>query len=245
MIPPSHSFEQRVQEIKAYLELLDELEKQVQVGKPRIGTSVITPQQQRILYSAVYLQLYNLVEATVAWCMSAVCEASHAGGWRPADLSAEVRKEWVRTKARTHVSLNGEKRLTEAISFCEHLIQSLPVERWEMDRRNSGSWDDIMIEDLAAKLGCKMSLSSSARSRVKRKVRDDKTILFIIKKFRNELAHGSLSFTECGEGATVTDLRQIFTDTTDYLRQVVQSFEGYISRFEFLIPSKRPAVGDA
>jgi len=65
------SFEERLIEIESYLELLEALENQVQEGLPQFGGdgSTITVQQQRILYSSVYLQLYNLVESTVTKCV--------------------------------------------------------------------------------------------------------------------------------------------------------------------------------
>ena len=64
MDPLTESFEERLQEIEVYLDLLEHLEQQVAIGPPKIGESSITTQQQKILYSSVYLQLYNLVEAT-------------------------------------------------------------------------------------------------------------------------------------------------------------------------------------
>ena len=56
------SFEERLIEIESYLELLEALENQVRRGLPQFGEdgSTITVQQQKILYSSVYLQLYNL-----------------------------------------------------------------------------------------------------------------------------------------------------------------------------------------
>ncbi len=90
------AFEDRLQEIDAYLTLMDALERQIQVGPPRIGGELITAQQQKILYSSVYLQLYNLVEATATWCVEAVASAAADGGrWRPNDLTIELRREWV------------------------------------------------------------------------------------------------------------------------------------------------------
>src|SRR4051812_30680386 len=105
------TFEDRLQEIETYLDLLDALEKQVQQGLPRIGQTgpTITVQQQRILYSSVYLQLYNLVEATITRCIDAVSVAiAEKGSWLPSDLSISVRREWVRAIARTHTDLNYE-----------------------------------------------------------------------------------------------------------------------------------------
>ena len=57
--PLLEAFEERLQEIDAYLDLLDAIQHQAQTGPPKIGDVTITTQQQRILYSSVYLQLYN------------------------------------------------------------------------------------------------------------------------------------------------------------------------------------------
>ena len=241
----TETFEERLQEIDAYLDLLDALERQAQDGPPMIGGGPITAQQQKILYSAVYLQLYTLVEATVTWCLEAVCAAAAQDGrWRPSDLSTELRREWVRTTAQTHAGLNAENQLKKTVECCDHLIQSLPVMTWKLDRRGGGSWDDHEIEVMTDRLGCKVRLSEDVRKGIKQKIRDDKTALALVKDFRNRLAHGSLSFTECGAGVTVVDLRNITKWTGDYLRAVVKSFRDYIATHEFLIPGSRPAAGE-
>lgn len=242
MVPVSQSFEERLQEIEAYLSLLDALEKQAQEGPPKLGGSAITAQQQRILYSAVYLQLYNLVEATVTWCLDAVSAASHTGGWSPADLSDELRREWVRTMARTHVELNGENRLDTTLGFCDFLLKSMPIEQWRIDRRGGGSWDYSTIDDFTRRLGVSVRLPRHVLTGVTRKIRDDKSATELIKSFRNRLAHGSLSFTECGEGVTVSDLKDIKQWTCDYLREVVRCVEEFVASFQFIQPAKRPAV---
>jgi MAE_28990/MAE_18760-like HEPN len=75
----AQAFDDRLQEINAYLSLLEALERQIREGPPRIGGETITGQQQRILYSAVYLQLYNLVEATATWRLSGMELLPHNG----------------------------------------------------------------------------------------------------------------------------------------------------------------------
>lgn len=240
----TETFEERLQEIDAYLDLLDALERQVHDGPPKIGGGRITAQQQKILYSAVYLQLYNLVEATVTWCLDAVCAAAADNGrWLPCDLTSELRSEWIRTKARTHVDLNAENRLATTIEFCEHLIQSLPVSAWNIERRSAGSWDDLLIEEMTERIGCRVQLSQEVRTGIKRKLRDDKSALALVRDFRNRLAHGSLSFTECGEGVTAAELRQMKDSTGNYLREIVGSFRDYIATYEFITPARRPVAG--
>src|ERR1700759_1669280 len=96
------AFKDRLSEIEAYLSFLEGVEIEAQSGPPRLGAdgALITTQQQRILYSGVFLQLYNLVESTVVRCLDAVTQAAIASGtWSPGDLTTELRKEWIRVMA--------------------------------------------------------------------------------------------------------------------------------------------------
>ncbi|MDZ4797643.1 MAG: MAE_28990/MAE_18760 family HEPN-like nuclease [Bryobacteraceae bacterium] len=235
----TQTFEERLQEIDAYLELLEALEKQLQEGPPVIGGVRITAQQQKLLYSSVFLQLYNLVEATVTWCVSAVCDAAcDKGQWAPADFSSKLRREWVRSTARTHVDLNEENRLESAVELCEFLIQANPVVKFTVARR--GNWDELEIEAITQRLGFDLNISAGALKGIKRHIRDEKGALALIRDLRNRLGHGSLSFSECGEGYTVPDLRDLKERTAQYLREVVAAFRAYIDSYEFLLPARRP-----
>jgi len=242
MDPLNQTFEERLQEIETYLDLLEALERQVQTGPPEIGGTTITTQQQKILYSCVYLQLYNLVEATVTWCVNAVSAAvTENGHWLPRDLSIKLRREWVRSTARTQIELNHENRLDYAVELCNLLIQSLPVLKLTVDKK--GNWDDLEIEAIADRLGCELHISKEVYSGIKRPIRDDKGSLALVKDLRNRLAHGSLSFSECGDGVTVPDLRDLKQRTALYLREVVAAFKAYIDAYGFLIPQSHPVSG--
>ena len=239
MDPLDQAFEERLQEIEVYLDLLEHLEQQVAIGPPRIGSSAITTQQQKILYSSVYLQLYNLVEATITWCIDAVCNAAtNNARWKPSDLAALVRREWIRSTARTHLELTAENRLESAVELCDHLINALPLLKFTMERRSN--IDDLVIQQIAERLGLEMRLSQEALRSVKQPVRDDKGPLALVKDLRNRLAHGSLSFSECGEGVTVPDLRELKARTVIYLREVIAGFRAYIESYEYLDPARRP-----
>ena len=244
MDPLSQVFEERLQEIETYLDLLGALDRQMQDGLPNLGGTTITTQQQRILYSSVYLQLYNLVEATITWCVDAVCAAASRGGqWRPGDLSVDMRREWVRFAARTHRDLNQENRLESAVFMCENLLQALPVlETWTVEKGRGGNWDEDEIEGIARRLGFELTVSPEVYTEVKRRIRDDKGCLALVRDLRNRLAHGGLSFAECGDGVTVPELRDLKDRTASYLREVVLSFSVYIDAHQFLIPAKRPAL---
>jgi hypothetical protein len=244
MEPLGPAFEERLGEINSYLELLEQIEAAARSGPPRIGEggSPITTQQQKILYSSVFLQLYNLVEATVVKCLDAVTSAALVDGtWNAGDLTTELRREWVRVTARTHVDLNYEHRLQSALVLCEHLVQSLPVSGFAVDKGGGGNWDDGTIEAVAGRLGCRLVVASDTYSAVKRPFMDDLGPLGLVKRRRNLLAHGSISFVECGENLTASELRDLSDRISKYLREVVDAFQSYINGYEYLIPARRPA----
>jgi hypothetical protein len=238
-------FEERIQEIDAYIELLEALNRQSQTGPPVIGGSVITTQQQKMLFASVYLQLYNLVEATATWCISAVAKATADGGaWRPGQLDSPIRKEWVRSTARTHTILNQDNRLESTWDFCEQLLQNRPVAEWEIEKGGGGNWDVVAIESISDRIGCTLNITPSVATAVKRHFRDDKNALAFVKDLRNKLAHGSISFEQSGENVTVTDLKDLKQRTVDYLRQVVQSFKQYVDDCCYLDVALRPVGGE-
>jgi len=241
--PLIKNFDERLKEIEAYLDLLEALERQVSIGPPTIGGAPITVQQQRILYSSVYLQLYNLVEATATWCVDAVAAAAADGAqWKPADLSAELRREWIRGNARTHTDLNFDHRLQTAVDFFTWVADGRPIAAWGIEKGGGGNWDDAEIERMAERLGLQLNISGPVKTNAKRHVRDEMSTLKLVKVLRNKLAHGALSFTECGENVTVSDLRELKDRAAQYLREVIQLFQAFIDSFIFLQPAKRPPL---
>jgi hypothetical protein len=240
------AFRERHGEIEAYLAFLENIEREAQSGPPRIGAAPITAQQQRILYSGVFLQLYNLVEATVVRCLDGVTDAAlKQGAWAPGDLTVELRREWVRVMARTHIDMNYENRLQSALSLCDHVVQALPVQGFVVEKGGGGSWDDEAIEHIVRRLGFALQVRPEVYSAVKRKFRDDLGCLQLVKKFRNQLAHGSISFEQCGENVTVGELRDMTNRTVSYLSDVVAAFHSYIDGHGYITEARRPQVATA
>ena len=234
-------FNERVAEIEAYICLLESLERAAQTGPPQIDGDVITTRQQKMLYSAVYLQLYNLVEATATWCVTAVAEATAtSGSWKVGQLETTIRQEWVRTNARTHVILNQDNRLKTALEFCDLILDGGDISEWAIEKGGGGNWDVAAIEAICERIGCLLQISTPVQTAAKRHFRDDMNALAFVKELRNKLAHGSISFEQSGDNVTVRDLQDLKTRTVDYLREVFQSFRAYLDGFMFLHAAARP-----
>lgn len=236
-------FQERLAEVEAYLEFLSVMETQAQHGPPRLhgAEHPISTQQQKILYSSVYLQLYNLIEATMSRCIETIAEAARENDrWKPSDLSNSLRREWVRATARTHDNLTPENRLESALTLCNHLVSALPVSPFDISKGGGGNWDDDAIEAITQRLGFQLVVSPSVYSAIKQKFRDGLGPLALVKNLRNRLAHGSISFAQCSENVTVAVLIELKIKTVDYLTEVIDCFNSYVANFEYLLPERRP-----
>lgn len=239
----AEEFQERLAEVETYLDFLSTMETQAQEGPPRFqgADHPISTDQQRILYSSVYLQLYNLIESTMSRCIETIVESAIENGlWKPSDLSDSLRREWVRVTARTHENLTPENRLERAFLLCDHLVKSLPIETFKIDKGGGGNWDDAAIEAISDRIGFRIVVSPEIYRGVKQPFRDDLGPLALVKYMRNSLAHGSISFVQCAEDITVARLIDLKDKTVDYLREVVGCFEKYVESFEYLLPDRRP-----
>lgn len=231
----SSVFEARLEEIESYLNLLEMLENQLQEGVPRFAESDqrITPLQQKIMYSSVYIQLYSLVESTITQCIDRILDLIKTQELKPSELSSEFQREWVRFVARTHTDLNYEKRLDSALSLCNHLVQLIPIQDFEIDLGGGGNWDDEAIFKFSKRIGLQLEITPSTQTAIKRKIKDDLGALSLIKEYRNKLAHGNLSFSECGEFTTVADLRELTDKVVQYMREIIASFQSFVDGNSF------------
>jgi hypothetical protein len=242
-------FDERYGEIVTYLDLLDAIETLVMSGVPRLGNEdglVVSTQQQRILYSSVYLQLYNLVESTVVGSLDAISRAAMEQAIHlPGDLSAEVRREWVKQIARTNVEMAPDKRLDEAIVLCDHLIADLRVGPFYIEKGGGGNWHDGEIKKIAKRIGCELQVSRRARAGINRPIRNDMGAMALVVSLRNALAHGNISFGECGQYDTAAELRRLAESVEVYLREVVAAFGKFIEERGYLQQERRPVAAAA
>lgn len=236
-------FDFRAEEIEHYLSFLGFVQNAVS-GNDETGnfstTFAFTPKHQQVLHASVFLHLYNLVESTVTWCMELIESAISLHESRTVGhLSEQLRKEWVKNVARTSEDLTYVHRLDAALLLCDHVANLIPPEL-KIARSIGGNWDDEKISGLANRIGFSLNISPALLKRVRRPIRNDLGPMKIIKKMRNELAHGSISFSECGADHTVNDLREIANDCLSYLREFIDCVESYVSNHEYLEATARP-----
>ena len=60
------------------------------------------------------------------------------------------------------------------------------------------------------------------------------TTLVKVKTKRNELAHGKISFSDCGRDISIDELNQIQKDVIAYLEKILNNIEDYIENKSYL-----------
>lgn len=244
-------YEALLLEVDEYLELLAGLETATAAGSPRIvgggesgpPSQSISGRQQRMMYSSLYVQLYNLVEATVTLCLDQICLAvTMSGDVAPLDLDPLLREEWIRYAARTHDGkMNEESRLKATLWFFGHVASGAKIDRLKIVGP-AENWDDDSIVTVTKRFGLGFSVSRETRTMVKRDRGNGLGALQYVRHLRNLLAHGSRSFSECSEGIVVFDLKQLRDAVVAFLDELVGSARRYLENRSFLDPKRRPVV---
>lgn len=227
-------FNERVLDIESYFELVNNIELAISSGGAvlRFNTTSYTvkPEQQKIMYSSIYLHLYNLIESTISTLIEAVERHATMGiNGQLALLTANMRKLYVTSVAAPFELLTNEKRLEKALLLFEQVLNLRPIDI-KIPPGGGGNWDVSEIEKLSKSIGVNIALSGPLKQKVFRPFRDDKAPIRLIKEIRNKLAHGSISFAECGSNHVASDFRKLIDIVKDYLSYIINQYDAYINQ---------------
>ncbi|AOA58186.1 MAE_28990/MAE_18760 family HEPN-like nuclease [Acinetobacter larvae] len=235
-------FNDRVSDIESYFELVHNIELAISTGNAVLrfndNNYMIQPEQQKILYSSIYLHLYNLIESTISSLIKAIERHATLGIDGQLNLLTEkMRKLYVTSVTAPYELLNNEKRLEKAILLFEQVLNLKPFDI-KIPLGGGGNWDVSEISKLSNNIGVEIRLSGSLRQKVMQPFRDDKAPIRLIKEIRNKLAHGSISFTECGNNHVASDFRRLIDIVKDYLGYIIDQYDAYINYQGYRSPTQ-------
>ncbi|MEX2978004.1 MAE_28990/MAE_18760 family HEPN-like nuclease [Serratia fonticola] len=228
------TYTDRVREIDGYYQFLFFLDQGVMTGSTllKIQNESISmdPSLQKTLFAGVYLHLYNLVESTVTLLLKAVEKAvvNEVNINGVGVLRNEMQSLWLRYIAGTHDALPPEKRLEKALSVCGYFLDNLPFEL-EIPKGGGGNWDNENIRNLAQRMGVDLNIPRAINTSIKKPIKDGKGVIQIITLTRNKLAHGEISFSECGGELTISAAKEHIEVTKKYLKAVIDCFDDYLN----------------
>jgi len=226
---------ERTSEIFTYLRFLDQ---SVQNGAAIVCTgsapTLLSKDLTHTLKANTYLLLYNIVEATMTQAIADIHNALDANlpeldHLQPALFSHVLRRFRASTFDFSSVSATHGGQLMVRLWLDDYANQ---IKAGGSNPLFSGNVDSRKIIEIGAKYGF--------ASETDRHLRDNS--LQTAKLKRNELAHGSTSFRDCGQALSVATLKSEAVALIRCLRRVVSAIEDYLLARRYLRPQLPGAV---
>lgn len=226
-------FKDRREDIEEYFDFLTKMERSINEGAKHITAS-----QYHVLLASGYVMVYNMVEATVIKAIEEIEReiASHSDC--PFHLAAKLKDEWLTIFFSIDAPTIGE-RLGKARKVYELLREQQPL-AVSIYKKSNMNWDDERIGKLAKKFGLDMqSIPPKVVADAKKIIKDNKGSLKHVLALRNKLAHGEISFNDCGKETNLEDIKTLYCVIVMYLEGVLEMFETFLVQKEYIDPIYR------
>jgi MAE_28990/MAE_18760-like HEPN len=210
-------FNERAKDVSDYLHFLRDLEQgQILLSKDG-GISKIDSELDKSLKSTGFLLLYNLIESTMRNAIQSIFDEISNKGVSFDQLRLEIKKI---------ILQNLNKRDVDKV-LEEITIISLDMIKYgfNRDRLFSGNVDAREIKIIAKVYGFSAITDKDTR---------DGIDLVSIKKNRNDLAHGVMSFKEVGQNTSAENLVEISDRVIKYLRKILENIDEYLVNQQYL-----------
>lgn len=235
-------FESRKEEIEQYFIFLQNIENDFRLvsNYQKNSSFTIDDELLKVLKANGFLILYNLVEATILNCVTAIFDEIKLNNLSYSNVSDNIRKYWSKHIYRFDEKISEEKLLREKFyNIVEKIISNVALEI--SDRLEyGGSIDAKIMKKIANELGVVLSLDY---------YREDLhgKALVDIKKNRNDLAHGKKSFSDIARDITYNGVITTKEDGTivilsfglvHFKNYTLEHLENFISSIEDYIKNK-------
>ncbi|OQW94367.1 MAG: hypothetical protein BWK79_06220 [Beggiatoa sp. IS2] len=221
-------FNSRVQEIEQYFEFvtkITELEnhKQEAILFPDKTQYVIANSLQKILRANCYLLLYNLVESSIRNGVIAIYDVIHDKKLGYTEVNDKIQEIWLtqRCQGLTDPAISEKNIVKTVEEILAEVSQKNPLSLEKSQLPISGNLDFEAIDQLTHQYGFYGKITQE-NSHLK-------FVLGIIKKMRNDIAHGNVSFSESVKNTTMQELKEHKDVVVAYLRDVLRNIDEYLS----------------
>jgi hypothetical protein len=216
-------YDGRAAEIDFYFDALGQLDEELTES---FGTSAETAEKYKqdnflkILKANALLMIYNLVESTVLNGMDEIYDKLKANGVTYVAVRKEIRDIWFSYKfkqvydQKAHYGSYKDKALEIVNSIMTGEVIELNRDALSV----SGNLDADEIRKVCSGHGIGFKPNDTCKGGVR---------LNDVKTKRNLLAHGTLSFSECGREYTLDDLVEIKEQTYVFLASLIDGMKKY------------------
>lgn len=216
-------YDARVAEIDFYYNALGQLDEELVQS---FGSSVAPVEQYKqdnflkILKANALLMIYNLVESTVLNGIEEIYDKLKGNGATYSSVRKEIQDIWFSYKFGQVYQPEAHFRSykNKALEIVNAIMLGETIELNRKALSFEGNLDADEIRKVCNDHGIDFKPDSACKGG--ERLKDVKTK-------RNELAHGTLSFAECGREYTLTDLLQIKEQTYVFLTGLLAGMKNY------------------
>lgn len=201
-------FQARVDEIEMYYTFLEEYIE-----------SDTDKELSKILRSNLILMLYNLVESTIANAIEAIHNDIHTKNISFDSLNRELQKVLIR-------QLKNNINPDNFVQNINNLALDVVKKCFQKRKISNGNIDNTTISKLAKDYGFDYHTTYDKTKHGK--------CLEEIRGRRNDLAHGTFSFTEIGKEYTIEDLGTKKYETINYLAEILGNIDSYLTQCQYI-----------
>jgi hypothetical protein len=224
MITVLTDFEKRVTEIELFFKHLENLEVD--------GALLYFPNRTRRKYQPhdnelvkvfkanIFLLLYNLAESSIKQSLTEVYDTITSENLTYQEVIDEIKKIWI---AQNHD--NFRNKGTENIFIAINQLANDVIDiKFDSTKIISGNIDGRKIKEFSTKYGFSDKTHRNANNGSK---------LHQVKTQRNNLAHGNISFAECGRNYGIGQLRDTKKEVILYLRNILRNIKKYLDERKY------------
>lgn len=217
-------FSERIQEIDTYfcaVRALDQGPTEQITDAPYFNVEFI-----KMLKANTLLMIYNLVESTVMGGILEIYDRLKQEGLTYSSVRKEIKDIWFSYKFRQVYDQNAHFNSYKSKAL--EIVNSILLgEIIELDRKAtsiSGNLDAQQIRNICNEHGILFETNAKSKGGI---------VLETVKERRNSLAHGTLSFAECGRDYSIEDLNEIKIQTVEFLKGLLAGMKRYYDEKQY------------
>jgi len=222
-----NNFEEQVIEVESYFKTLEKLnDPNLKLYFPQKRTYKylgLNNDFMKIAKANAFIVLYNLIEANVRNGLLAIYNDMDTNNHTYSNVRPEIQNIWLKSKYRKifkpSATWESGRKLTARI--IAEVVSSSVLKLDEKAIPSAGNLDARKIREICSLHGISEKTHRSAQGGYK---------LLIVKDQRNALAHGHLTFKECGRQFTLNDLIETKKQVVIYIRSILRNMKMYCDR---------------
>lgn len=226
MISVIADFKNRVREIELYFSLLESIdEKDALLFFPKKKSHRYKSHDKeliKVLKANMFLLLYNLCESSIRQAINEIYDKISSETLKYDEVIDEIKVIWILEK-HNNFKNTAARNILNAINVMANDLIDI---KFDPSSLISGNIDSRKITEFSVKYGFPVSVHKNAKNGNR---------LHLVKTQRNLLAHGNVSFAECGRNYTVNDLRVTKKEVILYLGCILRNIDRYLKKAKYRI----------